>query len=101
MKGTLGGIAVDPTGSNINPVALALLNFKLPNGSYLIPTRQTADPSRPIASQGFSVFSEPCQFNEDQFLFNLDYTPSPKNHFSARLFFSDGNQQVSCPEFFG
>jgi hypothetical protein len=97
MKGTLGGIAVDPTGSNINPVALALLNFKLPNGSYLIPTPQTVDPSRPIASQGFSAFSEPCQFNEDQFLLNLDYTPSPKNHFSARLFFSDGNQQVSFP----
>jgi len=97
MKGPLGGIAVDPTGSNINPVALALLNFKLPNGSYLIPTPQTVDPSRPIASQGFSVFSEPCHFNEDQFLLNLDYTRLPKNHFSARLFFSDGNQQVSFP----
>ena len=37
MSGALGGTAVNPDGSNINPVALALLNLKLPNGSFLIP----------------------------------------------------------------
>jgi len=31
MSGALGGVAVNPDGSNINPVALELLNFKLPN----------------------------------------------------------------------
>ena len=33
MSGALGGVAVRPDGSNINPVALALLNFKLPDGA--------------------------------------------------------------------
>src|SRR5580704_9979192 len=32
MKGALGGVAIAPDGSNVNPVALALLNFKLPDG---------------------------------------------------------------------
>jgi len=62
MKGALGGVAIAPDGSNINPVALALLNFKLPDGSYLIPTPQTVDPSKRFASSGFSAFSEPCDF---------------------------------------
>ena len=97
MKGALGGVAISPDGSNINPAALALLNYKLPNGNFLIPTPQIIDPSQPFASQGFSAFSEPCQFNEDQFLGNLDYAASPKNHLSARFFLSDGDQQVSFP----
>jgi hypothetical protein len=97
MKGALGGVAVNPDGSNINPVALTLLNFKLPNGSYLIPAPQTIDPSKPFASQGFSVFSEPCRFNEDQFLLNVDYTASPKNQLAARFFISDSDQTVTFP----
>jgi hypothetical protein len=97
MRGALGGIPVDPSGSNINPVALALLNFKLPNGNFLIPSPQTIDPSKPFASQGFSAFSEPCQFDEDQLLFNLDYTGLPKSHLSTRFFFSNDSQQVTFP----
>jgi Carboxypeptidase regulatory-like domain len=38
MSGTMGGVAIAADGSNINPAALALLNFKLPDGSFLIPT---------------------------------------------------------------
>src|SRR6516225_3895111 len=87
MSGALGGIAVDPSGSNINPVALALLNFKLPDGSFLVPTPQIIDPSKPFASQGFSAFSEPCHFNENQVLFNMDYTGLPKTHLATRFFF--------------
>jgi hypothetical protein len=97
MPGALGGVAVSLDGSNINPAALALLNFKLPDGSYLIPTPQTIDPSKPFASQGFSVFSKPCEFNEDQYLFNVDYTASQKNRIAGRFFLSNGNQQVTFP----
>ena len=63
-------------GSNINPVALALLNFKLPDGAFLIPTPQTVDPTKPFVQQGFSVFTEPCHFNEDQLSANVDYLVS-------------------------
>ncbi len=86
MTGALGGVAVLPDGSNINPVALALLNFKLPDGAHLIPTPQTVDPTLPFASQGFSALSEPCQFNENQFLTNVDYLVSEKSKISGRFF---------------
>jgi hypothetical protein len=96
-KGSLGGVAVSPDGSNINPVALALLNLKLPDGSYLIPTPQRIQPSKPFASQGFSVFDEPCRFDEDQFLLNMDYAISSKNQFSGRFFISNVDQTVTFP----
>jgi hypothetical protein len=97
QKGSLGGVAVNPDGSNINPVALALLNLKLPDGSFLIPTPQTIDPSKPFASQGFSAFAEPCSFNEDQFLINMDYVVSQKSRLAARFFLADSNQRVTFP----
>lgn len=97
MKGALGGVAISSDGSDINPVALALLNFKLPDGSFLIPTPQTVNPSKPFASSGFSAFSEPCEFAEDQGLGNLDYVISPKNQLAARFFIAESNQAVTFP----
>lgn len=97
MSGELGGVAVKSDGSNINPAALTLLNFKLPDGSFLIPTPQRVDSSRPFASQGFSAFSEPCDFDENQFLANLDYKASKTNQFAGRFFHSDSNQLVTFP----
>ncbi len=97
LKGALGGIAINPDGSNINPVALALLNFKLPDGSFLIPTPQTVDTSRPFASSGFSAFTQPCTFNEDQGLGNVDYLISQKSRLAARFFIADTEQSVTFP----
>jgi carboxypeptidase family protein len=97
LKGALGGIALNPDGSNINPVALALLNFKLPDGSFLIPTPQTVDPSKPFTSSGFSAFTQPCDFNEDQGLGNVDYVISQKSHLAARFFIADSDQSVTFP----
>jgi Carboxypeptidase regulatory-like domain/TonB dependent receptor len=95
--GALGGVAIKPDGSNINPVALELLNFKLPDGSFLIPTPQTVDRSRPLATQGFSVLTQPCHFDEDQFSTNMDYHASQRSNITARFFFSDGGQTVTFP----
>jgi Carboxypeptidase regulatory-like domain/TonB dependent receptor/TonB-dependent Receptor Plug Domain len=97
MKGALGGVAINSNGSNINPVALALLNFKLPDGGFLIPTPQTVDPSKPFASSGFSAFSEPCYFEEDQGLVNVEYVISPTSQLAARFFIADGDQSVTFP----
>jgi hypothetical protein len=97
MNGALGGAAINSDGSNINPVALALLNFKLPDGSFLIPTPQTVSPSKPFASSGFSAFTEPCDFAEDQGLGNLDYIISSRSQLAARFFISESNQSVTFP----
>jgi hypothetical protein len=96
-SGAMGGVAVAADGSNINPVALNLLNFKLPDGSYLVPTPQVTNASKPFASQGFSAFSEPCHFNEDQFLLNLDWNASKRNAFASRLFYADNDQTITYP----
>ena len=93
----MGGVAIDSDGSNINPVALALLNFKLPDGSFLIPTPQTVDPSKPFTSSGFSAFTKPCDFQEDQGLGNVDYVISEKSQLAARFFVADSDQLVTFP----
>jgi hypothetical protein len=97
MSGANGGVAVEPDGSNINAVALALLNFKLPDGSFLIPTPQTIDSDKPVASRGFSVFTQPCNFGEDQGSGNADYVVSQSQRLAARFFVADSQQTVSFP----
>ena len=97
LKGELGGKAVSPDGSNINPAALAILNFKLTDGSFLIPTPQTIDPLKTLAQQGFSAFTEPCQFAENQVLANADYVVSAKSRFAGRFFLSNDTETVTFP----
>src|SRR4051812_7083033 len=97
LKGALGGVAINPDGSNINPAALSLLNFKLPDGSFLIPTPQIVDSSKPLAGSGFSAFTEPCHFEEDQGSGNLDYVISQKSQLAARFFIADDDQLITFP----
>ena len=97
MAGSHGGTQVSPDGSNINPVALNLLNLKLPNGAFLIPTPQTVDVSLPLVQQGFSVLSDPCNFGEDQFSVNVDYAIRSYSKLSGRFFFADDHQLVTFP----
>ncbi len=84
-----GGTQVACDGSNINPVALKLLNYKFANGQFAIPTPQiplTSDPSQiPI---GESVYAIPAKYNEDQYTGDFDQTVSAKNTLSARIFYS-------------
>jgi len=93
----LGGTAIAADGSNINPAALALLQYKLPNGQYLIPTPQTINPSKPFDVQGFSAISSPCPFSEDQYLVSGDYLQSEKSKFSARFFLANDNETLTLP----
>jgi len=100
MKGAQGGVAVLPDGSNINPVALALLNFKLPDRSFLIPTPETLDSTKPFASRGFSTFAQPCDFAEDQGLASLNSNISQKSRLAGRFFIAKNNQSVTFPALF-
>ena len=96
FSGPTGG-AIAPDGSNISPQALALLNLKLPNGDFVIPTPQTVTPvSNPtlaeLSTEGRSTSSISCPYTEDQFLVNVDYLRSDKSTFSGSFFFSNTNQ---------
>lgn len=96
FQNAFGGVgpAIDvnspQTNYNINPVALALLQLKLSNGQYVVPTPQTINTSNPIFdAQGSSAFSVACPYTEDQFVTNGDYQLSKKDIFSGRFFFAN------------
>src|ERR1700726_845606 len=92
QTGAFGGVAVARDGSNINPVALNLLNAKNPDGTYVIPSPQT---SRSGVNYTAVV---PGRYNEDQFNTNFDVNLRTADRLSAKFFFSNSNQDVP---FFG
>jgi hypothetical protein len=88
-----GGTQVACDGSNINPVALAILNAKLPNGQFAVPSPQAVLPnSGPDASDqvqmGQSTFALPAHFREDQFTVNIDQVAHQNDTISGKLFYS-------------
>jgi hypothetical protein len=95
QSGALGGVGVAPDGSNINTVALALLNFKLPDGSYAIPNPQTILPN----GVGESTFSIPARYREDQFTVNIDHNFSEQNQLSGSFFSSLGTTNLPFTPF--
>lgn len=92
QTGAFGGVAVAPNGSNINPVALKLLNAKNPDGTFVIPSPQTSG-----SSINYTTVL-PGHNNEDQFNTNLDVNLSPADRLSMKFFFSNSNQDIP---FFG
>jgi hypothetical protein len=88
-----GGVQVACDGSNISPVALAVLNAKLSSGQFAVPSPQVAlpntgtDPTNQFPV-GQSTFSIPAHYREDQFSVNLDEALSSKNTLSERFFYS-------------
>jgi Carboxypeptidase regulatory-like domain len=79
-----GGVQVACDGSNINPVALSLLNFKLKDGTYAIPSPQSILNAGTKSAVGFSAFSIPALFSENQGIANLDYVINSKNSLSLK-----------------
>jgi len=97
QAGANGGAAILADGSNISPVALNLLQFKLPNGQYVIPSPQTVNPSRSFDSQGQSAFSVACPFTDNQFMTNADYQMSKRSKLAARFFFDNNSSSYTLP----
>lgn len=91
FQNIFGGVgpAIAADGSNINPVALKLLNFKLANGEFAIPTPQTILPN----GLGQSSFSSPVKYREDQITGNIDHAFSERNQFSSRFFYARAPQE--------
>jgi carboxypeptidase family protein len=82
-----GGTQVDCDGSNISPVALAMLNAKGPNGEYFIASPTLIlNPGTPNAV-GLLASSIPSTFHDNQVLLNIDYLLTPKQTLSAKYFY--------------
>src|SRR5262249_43519142 len=74
-----GTVTIAPNGSNINPVALALLNLKNADGTYLIPSPQ-------ISGSGVNYTnSQPARFSEDQGIGNVDHQFNDRNHLTFKV----------------
>jgi hypothetical protein len=99
--GLHGKTAITADGSNINPVALYLLNYKLPNGQYLIPAPQTIINAGNLNSGGLSAFSIPSTYSENQGMLNLDWTPTTKQHVALKYFISHAPESVGFSSFSG
>ena len=71
---------------NIDPVAYALLNYKLPNGQYLFPS---ANPNfTPTLNFPENVFiTQPAYFISDQAVADLDYQPTSKDTLSLKYYY--------------
>ncbi len=82
-KTSNGGVQVACDGSNINPVAVAFLQLKNPDGTYYVPGSGTGKYS-------VTTFSIPARFEEHQAVGNLDFVINGKNTLSGRWFYTDG-----------
>jgi hypothetical protein len=76
----------------IDPAALALLNAKLPNGAFAIPTPQ---------ADGRYSGSAVSRFTEDQFNANVDFRVTSKNTISAKAFVANAPSNPALPSFRG
>jgi hypothetical protein len=88
-----GGAQVACDGSNINPVALSILNAKLPNGQFAVPSPQITLPSGGADSSdelpvGQSTFAIPAHYREDQFTVDVDKSFGERNSLAERFFYS-------------
>jgi len=72
-------------GSNISPVAMAIIRAKNPDGSYYIPGSTNG---------GFQnvTYSSPAKYTGDQYLANVDYLLNSKNTLAMRYLFSEDPQ---------
>ena len=65
---------------SIDPISLQLLNLKLPNGKFLIPTPQNA--------QGRVTGTALSTYHEEQFNTNFDYRASTRDSLIGKFFFA-------------
>jgi hypothetical protein len=83
-----GGTQVACNGSNINPVAINLLELKNANGTYFIPSSSSGN------NQG-ATFSIPAIYSEHQAIGNFDYVVNAQNTLSGRWSYSGDNTNAS------
>jgi len=75
------GVNVACDGSNINPVAINILQAKLPSGNYLIPSSTNGTFQN-------APLSVPGTYKEDQYIANTDFVINSKNNLATRFFVS-------------
>jgi hypothetical protein len=95
------GDTILPDGSNINPVAIKILQATLPNGGYLLPAFAPSSLNDHLGGlNGGQVYSNasfsfPSKFDEDQFVIDMDHYISARQTISGKFF--SGGQTIASP----
>jgi hypothetical protein len=85
--GLFGGETVAANGSNINPVALKLIQAKFANGNYVLPYVPAKDVTGAGRTNvGQFVWDYPNLYREKQYLGNADYKLTPNQTLSTKYF---------------
>jgi hypothetical protein len=83
------------TAANIDPTALKLMNLKLPNGQFFIPSETiTSNTTAGLTQQaqlGYNalVFGPKTRFNADQVNGNIDYNFSSRDRISGKYYYQN------------
>lgn len=78
------------TAGQISPVAMAMLNAKLPGGRFLIPSAQITDPNTALGLGYDAVVQGPnAQLSVDQGIANVDYVLSDKDRLGVKYYIQD------------
>jgi len=88
---SIGGTQVACNGSNINPVAINMLQLKNADGSYFIPSSSTGKNEN-------VTFSLPATYREHQAVGNFDYLVNSANTITGRWFYANQltNASMGC-----
>jgi hypothetical protein len=70
---------------DISPIAFGLLNYKLPNGQYLIPSAGSFTPTLNFPENTFTVGT--AYFLADQAVSNLDWIVNPKDTLALKYYY--------------
>jgi hypothetical protein len=88
------------TGADVNPVALALLQYKLPNGQFLVPNDTGRIPTPSVADN--AIIPGTAYFWSDKAVANLDWIASSKDTLQLKYYYQHnpsvapyGNSSVS------
>ena len=97
--------------TSIDPVALAIMNAKLPNGTFLIPTPNSLSSLSPNTPFDTAVQGPAATLTADQFNANVDYDFGAKDRLAEKYYFqrdpttdpfspnsSSGNQVLGFPQ---
>ncbi|MBK6589177.1 MAG: TonB-dependent receptor [Acidobacteria bacterium] len=85
---TAAGLAATFGVATINPVALTILNLRLPNGQFAIPSSGLTSTTTPSAAVTVPQ-SGVSEFRENQFNANGDFIFTSRHNLSAKFFYAD------------
>jgi len=75
----------DITGAQVDPIALALFQYKLPNGQYMVPWNDGQAPTPSFPENAISPGT--AYFTSDQAVADLDWNASTKDTVSAKYYY--------------